>query len=181
VQARHGGTFSFELMGSKTEEATRIMRYLQAAWKAVGVEATIAPTDNQQKIVRQVLGDYQASVTQAFDATHPAVNMAFLDTGVARNRLTIVFSRLDDAELGARIETLVRTPPEPESWRAANGQVMERLNQLVPFIWLDHAPRNIVARTTVVNVVDAMMPGGQRAADFTGGAHAVSQIWLRTA
>jgi peptide/nickel transport system substrate-binding protein len=181
VQERNGGSFRFELMGLASEEGTRIMQYLQAVWKQAGIEVTIAPIDNRTKIIRQVTGDYQASVTQAFDATHPAVNMAFIDTVVARNPLTIVFSRLDDAELGARIESLYRTPPDPQLWKERNGQVMERLNQLVPFIWLDHAPRTVVARTTVVNVVDATLPDGAPAADFTGGAHAVSQIWLRTA
>jgi peptide/nickel transport system substrate-binding protein len=179
VKARNGGTFAFELMGAANEEATRIMQYLQASWKAVGIDAAILSSDNQSKIRRQILGEYQASVTQAFDNPHPAINMAFLDTTQTKpGQATLVFSRLDDAELGDRIESVVRQPTN-DGWVVGNALVMERLNQLVPFIWLDHAPRTIIARSNVVNVVEATLPDGQVAADFTGGAHALSQIWLR--
>jgi peptide/nickel transport system substrate-binding protein len=180
VRARQGGDFRFTLMGASSEESTRIMQYLQAAWKKIGIEADIDLAENQQKIIRQLTGDYQASVTQNFDYTRPTVTAAFFDPSqTAPGKPTLVFSRLNDAELGARIETLVRAAPTMEAWRTANTAVMNRLNELVPFIWLDHAPRTIVARPNLVNVVDATLPDGEVAADFTGGAHGLSQIWVR--
>jgi peptide/nickel transport system substrate-binding protein len=180
VKARNRGTFRFELLTAPTEDALRVAQYLQAAWKKVGIDVDVSTTDNQKKIIRQVSGDFQASLTQMFDDAHPASMTVWLDPAQAREGgFSMVVSRLNDPEIGHRIETLMRGEPSEIAWRAATAELVERVNTLIPFIWLDHAPRTIIARPNVVNVVRATLPEGQPAQDFHLGSHALSQIWIK--
>jgi peptide/nickel transport system substrate-binding protein len=180
VRERNGGVFRFELMAVASEDALRITHYLQDAWRKVGIEAVVTTTDNRTKIINQVTGAFEASLTQLFDAQHPTGITAYLDPGQTEpGQLTMVFSRLDDDELGERIDDLLRADPTPQNWKVANGRLMDRLNELVPFLWLDHSPRTIVARPNIVNIVQATLPDGEIAQDFHLGSHAVSQMWIR--
>jgi ABC-type transport system substrate-binding protein len=180
VKVRNRGIFRFELMTPATDNGSRIAQYLQQAWKKVGIEADILSLENSTKIIRQLKGDYQASLTQLFEATHPSQLTAFLDPGATRDGdLSLVFSRLNDPELGTRIEDLLRGEPEVGVWRAATARIVERVNVMIPFIWLDHAPRNFFARPNVVNITQATLPDGRVAQDFVLGSHSLSQIWIK--
>jgi len=179
VKARNKGVFRFELIAPATEDAARMTAYLQEAWKRVGIDVTVSTMDNQKKIINLVTGAYQASLTQQFDAAHPVVNIAFFDPDQNSGALTLSFPRLSDPELSSLVEMFLRLPPEMPQWRAVNAKIMDRLNELVPFIWLDHAPRTILARPNVVNVVRSTLPDGELAEDFLLGSHPVSQIWIK--
>jgi peptide/nickel transport system substrate-binding protein len=181
VKVRNKGVFRFELLAPPTEEANRVTRYLQDAWRKVGIDVDVVTLDNQKKIIQQVSGKYQASLTQLFDSTHPVGMTAYLDPEPVRDdQLTVAFARLADPEIGVRAEALVRAdPPENSTWRTATARLVERVNIMVPFIWLDHAPRTVVARPNVVNITQATLPDGGIAQDFHLGSHAVSQIWIK--
>jgi peptide/nickel transport system substrate-binding protein len=181
VKVRNRGVFRFELMAVNNEDGTRVAQYLQAAWAKVGIDVQVSTLDNQKKIINQVSGKYQASLTQLFDSFHPLGMAAYLDPEQTReDQLTMSFARLNDPEMGTLLEALVRAdPPEERRWRAATARLVERVNVMIPFIWLDHAPRNVIARANVVNITRGTLPEGQPLQDFHLGSHAVAQIWIR--
>jgi peptide/nickel transport system substrate-binding protein len=178
VKARNRGQFKFELQAPATEDAARVTTYLQNAWKRAGIDVTISSMDNQKKIINMVTGGYQAALTQQFDAAHPVVNFAFFDPEQANGPLTLSFPRLKDPEVSGLIEGFLRTA-DSRVWRAVNVRIMDRINELVPYIWLDHAPRTILAQPNVVNIVQATLPTGEMAQDFLLGSHPVAQIWIK--
>jgi hypothetical protein len=119
-------------------------------------------------------------LTQLFDAAHPVVNFAFFDPFQAVDApLSLSFPRLRDPELSNLVETFLRVNPEPSEQRALNTRIMDRVNEIVPFVWLDHAPRSIFAHPNVVNIVQATLPDGEIAQDFLLGSHPTSQIWIK--
>jgi peptide/nickel transport system substrate-binding protein len=180
VKIRNRGQFRFTLLAMASEDSTRVARYLQAAWAKVGVDVQVSTLDNRQKIIGQVSGNYQASLTQLFDSFHPVGMSAYLDPNQAAAPYTMAFARLNDPEIGDAVESLVRTaPPEDANFRGATARLVERVNTMVPFIWLAHAPRTVVARPNVVNITVCTLPDGQPAQDFHLGSHAVAQIWIK--
>jgi peptide/nickel transport system substrate-binding protein len=179
VKVRNKGMFKFELMAGASEEQTKVAQYLQAAWRKVGIDVQVSNLENSKKIIKQVTGDYQASITQLFESMHSSGMSAYLDPAQTQSQFTMVFSRLNDPEMGNRIEDLLRAEPNESAWRAATARLVERVNVMIPFIWLDHAPRNIVARPNIVNITHATLPDGQVAMDFHAGSHALSQVWVK--
>jgi peptide/nickel transport system substrate-binding protein len=180
VKMKNRGVFRFELLSAATDDSTRIALYLQEAWRKVGIDVRISTLDNRTKIINQVTGRYDASLTQLFDNGHPTGVVAYVDPDTARGEnLSLSFSRITDPELGVRIEELLRGDPEEGHWRAASARLVERVNVMLPFVWLDHAPRTFFARPNVVNITQAYLPDGKLADDFHLGSHALSQVWIK--
>jgi peptide/nickel transport system substrate-binding protein len=179
VKVRNRGVFRFELMAPQTAEAARITQYLQKAWREVGVDVQIVTLDNRARIINQTRGDYQAALTQLFDATHPAAMTPFVDPDQADAEWSLSFSRVNDPEMGDRIEDLLRARPERSDWQAATARLVSRVNAMLPFLWLDHVPRTFMARANVVNVTRSTLPDGTPAQDFHLGSHGLAQIWIK--
>jgi peptide/nickel transport system substrate-binding protein len=179
VKVRNKGLFKFELIAGQSEEQAKVAQYLAAAWRKVGIDVDVTFLENSKKIIKQVTGEYQASITQLFESLHPSGMSANLDPSQAGTKFTMVFSRLNDPEIGNRIEDLIRAEPNDSAWRAATARLVERVNIMVPFIWLDHAPRNVVARPNVVNITRFTLPDGMLGKDFHGGSHSLAQVWIK--
>jgi len=179
VKAAHGGEFTFELMAQRTPEAMRVQQYLQDQWGKVGIKVVPVNVDQQAKIILTVVGNFQASVMQLFDSPSPANDCVFWRaSGKAVGTPTLNFSRLNDPEMTKACDSIERSA-DPAQIKQLVGQVQQRIAQTVPYIWLSHTPRTIVANTRVVNLANWTLPDGTRGLDFIQGSVPLYQVWLK--
>jgi ABC-type transport system substrate-binding protein len=68
---------------------------------------------------------------------------------------------------------------DPAKVKALVGQVQQRFAQTIPYIWLSHTERTIVANTKVVNLARWTLPDGSRGVDFIQGSVPLYQVWLK--
>ena len=182
VKARNRGVFKFSscIVAGQRGAAPGSAQYLKKAWKKVGIDVEVVAHDNQRKIILRSPATTRRRSPSCSSRRHPAQITTFIDPNQTREgQRSLVYSRLNDPGLTPRIEALLRGSPEVGVWQAATADLIERVNTMVPYIWLDHAPRNFFARTNVVNITQSTLPGGRVAADFHMGSHPLSQIWLK--
>jgi peptide/nickel transport system substrate-binding protein len=178
VKARNGGTFTLKLLGNPSAESTRVQQWLQDKWAKVGIEVTIETTAQQSKIIRMLQGDYELALTQQFDNPNPASEVVYwADNHKAPGALNINFSRISDPVVSELADRAWSTTGDVE--KQVYADMGKRLGEVVPYVWLSHASRTVIAHPEVVNVVRATLPDGTPMLQFTQGAHRVHQIWVK--
>jgi peptide/nickel transport system substrate-binding protein len=178
VKAKNRGKFSVTLLGNPSNESIRIQQYVQAQWTKVGIDVKIDSQLQQTKIIKMIQGDYQLALTQQFDMVHPGNDTIYWhDWNRPLGPLSLDFARLSDPTLTRlAIEGLGSTGAvEKEKY----ASVSKRLAELVPFVWLAHASRTVIANPRLVNVVRAKLPDGTPMIEFMQGSHPLHQVWLR--
>jgi peptide/nickel transport system substrate-binding protein len=178
VKARNGGMFTVTLLGNPSNESVRVQQYLQEQWSQVGIDVRLEALLQQTKIIKMIQGDYDLALTQQFDNIHPYNELIYWqDWGKPLGAISLNFSRLTDPEVTRlAIEASGATGDEE---KAAYHALSRRLAEVVPFIWLGHASRTVIAKPQLVNVVRTTLPDGQPMTSFIQGSHATYQIWLR--
>jgi peptide/nickel transport system substrate-binding protein len=178
VKAKNGGQFTVTLLGNPSNESIRVQQYLQEQWTKVGVTLKLESQLQQTKIIKMIQGDYSLALTQQFDNVHPGNETIYWnDWERPLGALSLDFSRLADPTITrSAIEGLGSTG---EVEKEKFGAVTKRLADVVPFIWLAHASRTVIAKPRLVNVVRAKLPDGRPMLEFTQGSHPIHQIWLR--
>jgi peptide/nickel transport system substrate-binding protein len=179
VKARHNGKFEFELLVQNTPEAARVEQYLADAWAKVGATVIPRTLDNTAKIVMTVAGLHQAALMQLFDSPSVTNDGVFWSgSGKTMSEYTLNFSRLDEPDLRGFFDEANATS-DMNVRHLKIGQMQKRLAELVPYVWLSHVSRTVVASTEVMNVVHHTLPDGSTGLDFMQGSHATYQIWLK--
>jgi len=178
VKARNGGKFSLTLLGSTSPESTRVMNWLSEQWGKAGIEVKLDNVAQQTKIIKMLQGQFDLVLTQQFDNPQAGSdNVYWMNFGLPPEALQISFARITDPELNRLAEDAwsVKGEQETEDYKA----VARRLAEVVPYVWLGHASRTVIAKNSVVNVVRATLPDGTPMLQFTQGSHPVHQIWLK--
>jgi peptide/nickel transport system substrate-binding protein len=178
VKSRNGGRFAVTLLGSPSPESVRVTEYLKHRWQGAGVEVALDGERQQTKLISLVQGNYDLAHTQQFDNVHPSNELLYWqDWGKPLGELSLNFARLADPDVTRlAIEAAGSTgDAERERYHALS----HRFAELVPFIWLGHATRSVVAQPRVVDLVRAPLPGGGSMIEFIQGSHPTFQIWLR--
>jgi peptide/nickel transport system substrate-binding protein len=178
VKERNGGRFTLTLLANPSNESVRIQQYVQEQWTKVGIDVKLQSVPQQTKIIKMLQADYDVVLTQQFDNVHPAPETVYLrDWHKPAGTMSLNFSRLSDAAITQlSVEASGSTGDlEKEKYAA----VSRRLAELVPFIWLAHASRTVIAKPRMVNVVRAPLPSGGRMLEFIQGSHPIHQIWIK--
>jgi peptide/nickel transport system substrate-binding protein len=178
IKAKNGGQFVVTLLGNPSNESIRIQQYLQEQWARVGIEVKVESKAQQTKIIKMIQGDYNLALTQQFDNVHPGAETVYWqDWHKPLGTLSLNFSRLTDPDITRlSLEALAVTGAAEKEKFAA---VSKRLAEMVPFIWLAHASRTVIATPRLVNVVRAKLPDGRPMLEFIQGSHPLHQVWLR--
>jgi ABC-type transport system substrate-binding protein len=180
VKGRNGGQFSVTLLGNQSNEATRIQQWVQQQWSKVGIDVKLESVLQQTKIIKLIQGDYQLGLTQQFDDVMPGPMTVFWQAwNKPLGTLSLNFARMNDAAVTQlAIEGLGASTAATQ--KEKYGQLSKKLAQVVPYIWLAHASRSVIASPRLVNVVRAKLPGsGGRMLEFIQGSHLTSQIWIK--
>jgi peptide/nickel transport system substrate-binding protein len=178
VKARNGGQFTVTLLGNPSNESLRIQQYVQDQWAKVGIEVKLESVPQQAKIIKMIQGDYQLALTQQFDNVNPGQDTVYWqDWHKPLGALSLNFSRLsDEAITKLSLEGLGTSGDvQKQKWSA----ISKRLAELVPYVWLAHASRTVIAQPRLVNVVRTKAPGGQTQLEFMQGSHSIAQIWIK--
>jgi peptide/nickel transport system substrate-binding protein len=178
VKARNGGKYSVTLLGATSPEATRVQNWLAEQWGKVGIDVRIDNVPQQTKIIKMLQGQYDLVLTQQFDNPQPGSdNVYWMNFGLPPEALQISFARITDPELNRLADDAWSHTgaEETEDFKA----VARRLAEVVPFVWLGHASRTVIAKNSAVNVVRANLPDGTPMLEFSQGSHHVHQIWLK--
>jgi peptide/nickel transport system substrate-binding protein len=180
VKARHGGQFSVTLVGNQSNEASRIQQWLQQQWTKVGIDVKLETTLQQTKIIKLVQGDYELGLTQQFDDVMPGPMTVFWQAwNKPLGTLSLNFARTNDATLTRLAVEGLGAPPGPVQ-KEKYGQLSKRLAEVIPYVWLAHGSRSVIASPRLVNVVRSELPGGNgRLLEFIQGSHLLSQIWIK--
>jgi peptide/nickel transport system substrate-binding protein len=178
VKAKNGGKFTVSLLGNPSNESVRVQQYLQDKWKAVGIDVTLEAQLQSRKIIKMIQGDYDLALTQQFDNVHPYNELIYWqDWHKPLGTLSLNFSRLSDPQLTQLAIDAAGSSGADE--KAKYNAISKRMAEIVPFVWLAHAARTLIAKPRVVNLVKATLPDGKPMISFIQGSHATFQIWLR--
>ncbi|MCC5953737.1 MAG: ABC transporter substrate-binding protein [Acidimicrobiia bacterium] len=185
------GDFSFVLRTTPTPGATRATNALIEAWQEVGIDATLDTKPQSDLIFDVLFNDYQAALWRQFDFAHPANEEVWWSPRSSGGEFypfeydtpeppdfALNFARIRDEQIGDLLLE-VRSTDDRDEHRRLFGEVNERLNEYLPYIWLYHTRDAITARTDVVNVANWTTPDGEPGMRFSQGTHPVAQIWLR--
>jgi peptide/nickel transport system substrate-binding protein len=179
VKARNGGSFTVNLLAQESQESNRLQQWLQSQWAKVGIDVRLDTKPQQAKIILMVRGDYDLALTQQFDDPNPANGFPFWKSfGKGPGELTLNFSRLNDPVVNGLVDEAMGAPDvnvQKEKW----GAVQQRLAQQVPYVWLAHATRTVVASPALVSVIRATTPDGAAMLEFTQGSHSLHQVWIK--
>jgi peptide/nickel transport system substrate-binding protein len=180
AESRTGEPFTFVLKGPATPEGLRAMQFVQASWAKVGIEVQIEAVMLSKMLITMVMGDFDALLMQHFDYPHPAPELVFVNPAQVKplGEPTLSFSRITDPGISQAIDGALHSL-DPEIRRESIALLQARLDELIPYIWLVHARRYIVARPGVVNLVNHRLPDGAPGLDFLLGSHRIDQTWLR--
>ncbi|MEJ5255828.1 MAG: ABC transporter substrate-binding protein [Acidimicrobiales bacterium] len=182
VKARHGGSFSFKILGGGDASALSSLQLLQQQWKRAGIEVQIEPIEQAQLITNVATGRYQATIWRQFDSPHPLGDSVWWHPNTAKPipEIALNFARNRDERIGAALDEARETTDKARE-RELYQQVQRYLAEDIPYIWLFHAQISIVANNRVVNVVNYRLPGGQKGIEVLAGSHPLWQVWLRAA
>jgi ABC-type transport system substrate-binding protein len=181
VKARHGGTFTFRLLGGSDASSSASLQLLQAQWREVGIDAQIGLSEQAQLITDVALGNYQATAWRQFDSPHPLGDSIWWHPNTAKpiGEIALNFARNKDERIGAALDQARETPDgatEAQLYR----DVQQYLAEDIPYVWLYHTQISVIAAPSLVNVVNYTLPTGQKGIELQGGSHPLYQVWRRS-
>ena len=178
---------TFRLTTTPTPGTQQAVQQLAEQWAQVGINADITTVDQASFINTAVLNDFDANLWRQFGAPDPDVDLVWwisggpaTDTGAAANILN--FPNLVDDQIDEAL-TRGRESGDLEERKEAYADFQRRLNELVPYIWLNHTLWAIAANNDVRDFTNGTLPDGQEAYPLGGvgtfgGAHRLTQTWL---
>jgi peptide/nickel transport system substrate-binding protein len=185
VKAKHGGAFSFTFIGTTSPTIATAMQQLQQQWKAVGIDAQIAPVEQAPMIVQVLTGRYDAVLWQQFDSPHPLGDSIWWhpESSKPEGEFSLNFAHNKDEEIGKKLDD-ARTATDPAQELADYQAVQVQLANDVAYIWLYHTQLSVVASNKIVNVVSYTLPPNaqgetKKGLELQGGAHPLAQVWIK--
>ena len=181
VKARHGGSFTFRILGGSDASSLSGLQLLQDQWRAAGIDAQISPSEQAKLITDVALGNYQATAWRQFDSPHPLGDSIWWHPNTAEpiGQIALNFARNKDERIGAALDA-ARETPDKDQEKLLYQQVQEYLAEDIPYIWLYHTQISVVAASSLVNVVNYTLPTGQKGIELQGGSHPLYQVWRRS-
>jgi len=178
VKGRHGGEFTFALMSSANAGSSRGVQILAQQWAEAGITAKIESVEQTTLIIEVVYGRYQATIWSLFASPDPILEATWWDPknfNPETPGFSLNFARFNDPEIGIAF-TRARGSTDREQVKRDIGVVVQRINDIVPYIWLNHRWHVLVASEHIANVTNWHLPDGEQG--NRGSAMMVHQIWL---
>ncbi|WP_432985439.1 ABC transporter substrate-binding protein [Dactylosporangium sp. CA-233914] len=177
------GPVKLSLITLADPAATQSAQLLQDMWGKAGVDLKIDQVDQTTLVQRLLTGDYDVSSAYEFGAADPDLERRlFHSSGLTPlGQMSTVITRLKDAELDAAFDA-GRTTTDTDQRVAAYATVQERLADLVPIIWIDHANASAIITGSKVHGVGAdVLPSGQQEAGPYGAPSpslSFASVWV---
>jgi peptide/nickel transport system substrate-binding protein len=181
VKARHGGAFTFRILGGSDASSLAGLQLLQDQWSEVGIDAQITPSEQASLITNIALGQYQATAWRQFDSPHPLGDSIWWHPNTAKpiGEIALNFARNNDPRIGEALDR-ARETVDKEQEKELYRDVQRYLAEDIPYIWLYHTQISVIASADLVNVVNYTLPTGQKGIELQGGSHPLYQVWRRS-
>ncbi|TDC92994.1 ABC transporter substrate-binding protein [Actinomadura sp. 7K507] len=177
------GPVELSLMTLADPSAAQSGQLLQDMWSKAGVDLKLDQTDQATLVERLITGDYDLSGAYEFGAADPDMDRLLLhSSGVTPlGEISTAITRLKDPELDTALDA-GRATTDKEERVKAYATVQERLAELVPIIWLDHANASgIITSSKVHGVGEGVLPTGQKEAGPFGSPSpslSFADVWI---
>lgn len=175
---RLGGDLAFTVLGANDSHTLSALQLLQEQWKNVGITVRIEVVDTVQLEQRVAVGDYQAVLWQQFDGPQPTVDVGQWDPAAAAplGVPALNSARNVDPVIGETL-TALRAASDNAQRKVLWATVQQRLAIDLPYVWLLHGTRGVVAGEDIVNLVHYLLPGGETGIELDRGTHPLWQVW----
>lgn len=177
------GPVELSLMTLADPAAAQSGQLLQDMWKDAGVDLELDQVDQTTLVQRLITGDYEISSAYEFGAADPDMERyLFHSSGLTPlGQISTVITRLQDPELDAAFDR-GRASTDMDERVEAYATVQDRLADLVPIIWIDHADAAAVITSSKVHGVgEGTLPSGEREAGPYGAPSpslSFTNVWI---
>ncbi|MGQ0823442.1 MAG: ABC transporter substrate-binding protein [Actinomycetota bacterium] len=134
------------------------------------------PVEQTQIITDAALGNYQIVLWRQFGAGDPDQDMLWLDSE-SIGAISVNWPRIDDPEIDGWLDEQ-RVELDVDARRQDWANIGEQLNELVPYIWLNHTLWAVVAKDNVHGLGEQTAPGGEEIEGFNNGRAEITQAWM---
>ncbi|MGQ0823443.1 MAG: ABC transporter substrate-binding protein [Actinomycetota bacterium] len=170
-----GGKVKFEYKTTPNPDNDLAFQTFSDQWGDI-VSMTKVPVEQASFITEAAIGNYQMVLWRQFGALDPDYDATFIDQR-SLGAISINWPRLDNDEIQA-LMLQQRAEPDLEARREAWGEINTLINDVVPYIWLNHTVWAITTTPEVHGVEAATLPDGSKAYPIAEGRHFLQQIWV---
>jgi peptide/nickel transport system substrate-binding protein len=172
----NGDKIKFEYATTPSPENESVYDTLAQQWDDVA-EISKTPIEQAQFIQTVALGAYDAVLWRQFGAVDPDSDMLWLDSE-SIGAISLNFARHADDQIDEWLDEQ-RVSQDFEERKELWRNINERLNERVPYIWLNHTVWGIVAEPEVQGIVTPTLVDGETIArPLNNGRIEVAQLWL---
>ena len=171
----------FRLATTPTPETRQSVELLQQQWAQAGIQVDISTVDQAAFISTAIASDFDANLWRQFGAPDPDVDLVWWYSGGGTPNI-LNFPNMIDAQID---EALIkgRSSSDPEVRKQAYADLQKRMNELVPYVWLNHTMWVVAANNDVRGIGNGTLPDGKEAYPLGGvgtfgGVHRLTQTWL---
>ena len=175
------GEVSFTLATTPTPESQRSVELLQQQWAQAGINVTIKTVDQAAFIPTALTGEFDANLWRQLGAPDPDVDYIWWWSGEGKPNI-LNFPNLNDAQIDAALNK-GRQSSDPEVRKQAYADLQKRMNEVLPYIWLNHTIWAVAANNNVRGILQEKLPSGGRAYPIGGvgsfgGVTRLTGVWL---
>jgi peptide/nickel transport system substrate-binding protein len=144
-----GQPLSFTISSSQGQNQ-EIANAVAGQWIDAGIDAQVETLEQSTFISNAFFGEFEAAVFRNFGYVNPDSNFIFWHSSQAKGLGTgsINFGQMKNPELDALLED-ARANPDDADRVEAYQELTPLLNEMLPYIWLNHANWALAARDAV--------------------------------
>ena len=175
------GEVTFTLATTPVPENQRAVELLQQQWAQAGINVTIKTVDQAAFIPTAISGEFDANLWRQLGAPDPDVDYIWWWSGEGTPNI-LNFPNLNDAQIDAALNK-GRQSTDPEVRKQAYADLQKRMNELIPYVWLNHTLWAVAADNNVRGILNETLPNGSKAYPIGGvgtfgGLTRLTGVWL---
>lgn len=175
------GEVSFTLTTTPTPETRQAAEVLQQQWAEVGITVNITTVEQAAFISTAITGDFQANLWRQLGAPDPDSDYVWWHSGGEDGNI-LNFPNLVDDQIDDALDRGRQSPDRADRLQAY-ADFQTRLNELIPYVWLNHTMWVVAADNSVRGIGNGELPDGKQAYPLGGvgtfgGVHRLTQTWI---
>lgn len=178
--AHDGKPLAFELGTINDPKTLQAMQLVQSQWQKAGMQITLKQVEQSAYIGNALLGKYQAYEWRQFGEPDVDADFVWWHSALAspEGKVALNFARNKDPKVDADLLT-GRTNPDPAARKVAYQDLARQINVDLPFIYIADISWSTFYKSNIHGVVEATLPDGGPAVDYTsGGVQTFAHWWV---
>lgn len=172
-----GKPVSFTLQSTPDAHTVQGAQFMQNQFQSAGMQVQLSQVQQADLINNALSGQFEAVGWRQFAAVDPDLNYLWWSPTEIFGSLAVNFARNTDKQIETYLQTGRRSTDQSTRTEAYKAMA-KRINQDLPYIWLDRTIWAVVAQPKVQNFANPTTPAGGKAYGMIVGTIWASQIWL---